>query len=427
MATKKTKSTPSVGRAVGDLNYSLPATPKQAPATGYTPDPSRDYFNYDPATQTATPDPNYVSSLQSAGPDIASLMAQLTGGPSPNFTGDANSAIAGAYKPVLTELEAQKKAALNRGATNDKQIQGMYAGLASSIGQENNAIGTRVAHEGQDLRNTYAGTASNIDANTTAATDRLQQLLQNAGVQSAAPDVYSKVVGNAAFAKNLSGVSGQNAQQLAAQLGTNAQQFNSTQKNLAGFAGNDARQVNNRAVEDRLTNIGSTRANTLSQQGQSAAQLAQQMSAQYLSMQQNQANALMSAYQHKADQAFEMQKMQYQGQLDAQKNAALNAANIASKSVGDQYKMWQMTPNGDKVFSTANQVFGGDAQAANKAMALLQQVDANSPNAIDFARKLIEKNRETNSGLNESALQNLAMSAYGINRAQYNPYAPSSE
>lgn len=344
--------------------------------------------------------------------DQQSLMDQitaLTGGGTPNFAGDASGQIASAYAPLFKELDRQKADAVARAARNDKDIQGMYGALQGTIQQGGKDLAASVARSNQDVRNSYASSDQQILGNSNTALDQLARLAKLSGSEAALPDAGKTIVGDSAFLRGIGSQNSARAQTLNANLGTNAVAFNDAQRNMAGFAGNDARANNQKELGKFVSNLSQQSASAKQQQGSQAANLAQQMQAGYLSNQQAQVNGILQQYQNKTNQDFELQKMAFQNQLD------LNKQQASKQLGGSGY-------DGDKVMAAANQVFGGNSAMANKAMELITHIDANSVSAADFANKLVQANRKLNYGLSDAALQNLGLTMFGITNPRYSPY-----
>jgi hypothetical protein len=170
---------------------------------------------------------------------------------------------------------------------------------------------------------------------------------------------------------------------------------------MAGFAGNDARAGNAKDLSARLATIGSEKAGALTQQGNSALSLAQQMQSGYLSSQQSQADGLLKSYQQRQ-----------QNELDQAKLAL------------DQQKAdWSQMGAGTKGYTEAAKIFGTQGDTASKAINLIMQAgNANTGSAQAFVQSILDANKKNNAGLNNDQLAALAWSMYSSVKPATNSY-----
>lgn len=419
MATKK--KAPVAAKDTGGLFRATPpaaiAAPGVAPVTfpSGNDTSSGDIFRSGPPASIAAPVATPVApSVNQFDPSAA--LAALYGQPAPTFSGANASA---AFAPVLADLEAQKKAVLQRGAANNTDTTNSYNALQGYISGHTKDIQADTAKNVAGAQKIGADTQTSIGTGFKGGNDALAQIMALTGSQAAAPDAMKQSAVDQAFLSGLSGVQSQNAQGLAQQLGANAANYNQTQANNTGFAKNDALREMQRGVEDRLSNIGSQSAQTKSQQGQAANQMAMQQQSAYLSNLQHQADSIIQQY---------AQRAQLQNQLDV---AGINAQK---SQVPTAYQRWQMTAPGEKVATHAGQLFG-DANKASTAINLATKVaaGANYNNPAQYIQAVLKANQEQEaihpgSGLPPQQLQALAQEMFTSlqpGNTQYGIYDPS--
>ncbi len=340
--------------------------------------------------------------------DINKQIDDIYNQKTPDFLGDAQSDAKRIYAPVFADLTAQQKLAQKNAGSNTKQLNSMYGALASNIAGEGKQIGNRTQGAVADVRENTADTSAAVGSNFSNANKGVTDLMASLGLEAAAGEVLPKGAETQALLQGLVANQGQGSADLAAQLGQNALNYNSAQKNIAGFEGAQNVQANQRDLSDKLAALATTRANVGSQRAGQASSLAQQLRGDYTNSLNSRSNALVQAYAQQ--QAMAIARMQAeagvtQAQIgadaqrdiassnnaaQAQRDAAKASAGPKAPSVKQQY---DMADPGSRIFATAAQLFGTSGDAASRAVNLANHVASSAPSTLDRYGKPTGDNR----------------------------------
>lgn len=393
----------------------------------------------------ANPTPTSTGNLTyDASGDINKLINQIYAAKPPDFNKSANSSVAPIYNPLLSDINNQENSARSTESGNEKQLTGMYGALQKAIGNEGNTIANNTAGAVSAQVNNTNNAVAAIGNNYSSAQANTAALLQKLGIQAAAPDALAKGTDQGAFLQSIVQAQGAGSAQLAQQLGTNAQNFNSAQKNIAGFEGPQQVTKLKGQLASTIAGLSSQAANYKSQAASQKLTLAQQLQDQYTSSLNNRANSLVSAFT--AQQQMNAQLTAAQIAANAQtssaqygSNAQVNAAKIAAdaqlaaaKAAADATKAAAKAKAGtaattaasknqtagQKIYNYAGTIFGTDGNLASRAVTLASQVAAEKqyPTAEAFAEALAHK---AGAGAQSDKLRSLAYTMWDI--LQTNP------
>lgn len=304
----------------------------------------------------------------------------------PDFLGDAKKDAKRIYAPIFADLDKQGKQAKGSSKKDIIQLKDMYGRLSNSIGADGRAISRNTNAAVADTRENTADTVQDIGQNFSSANNEVADLMRSLGLEAAAGDALPKGAEHQAFLQGLVQSEGAGAVNLARQLGQNSQNFNTAQKNIAGFEGAQNVAARQKNLSDVLAQLATTRASVGSQRAGQASSLAQQLRGDYTNSLNSRANALVTSYGQQ--QQMDIARMQAQAQIEtarinsaAQQAAAeRRAAGAGQPSLKQQY---DMTSPGEKIFATAAQLFGNDSKQASHAVNLANHVAASNASKLD--------------------------------------------
>lgn len=408
----------------------------------------------------STPKPSATGQLSyNASGDINKLIQQIYATKDPNYLKTAQGSTNPIYNPLISDIAAQGDAAKVASAANSKELKSIYGSLQSNIGNEGNTIKANTIDATNAQNSNTSQAVGAIGNNYANAQGNTANLLAKLGIQAAAPDALARGTEHQGFLQGISSLQGQNATNLAQQLGANSLNYNSAQKNIAGFEGNQKVAQNQTNLTNTIAALNSTKANIKSQRAGAVASLAQQLRDQFTSSRNSQASSLVSAYQAQQTTAAQIMAAQLAANsatgaaqigANAQTSAAqiaagaqVAAAKAASDAVIQQAKLKAKTDAskiaaslakvkptkgtvGQQIYNYAGTIFGTDTALASKAVALATSIGTKQyPNAQAYADAVIHK---AGKGAQSDKLRALAFTMWNL--LQTNPnlqnYLPGS-
>jgi hypothetical protein len=284
--------------------------------------------------------------------------------------------------------------------------------VQSGIGQNGAAMQAQTSKDvagikalGQQGQKAVAGNYGN-------AMNQASDIMQKLGIQDAASASLPRVANNQALVQSLMQMNTQGATNLASQVGQNATNFNTAQKNIAGFEGAENRTKNTQNLEDHLAGFATEKAQVGSQQASQAAGFMQNLQNQYLNSVNQKASALTQMYSQQQQMAL------------AQQSQQMDLLKMQQSMMPSAYQQWQMSPTADKLASYAGQLFGSTGNTASQALQFVEGMGGTqSASALDFADKVARQaqNDPNMRQLNPNQLRALAMQAYSQMGVNPNP------
>lgn len=381
-----------------------------------------------PSQTTIQPDTNFTGQFTYADPTAE--ISKLFSVKAPNFIGDATGQMQRAYAPVLADLTQSSNKASSNAKYNDAQLTSMYAALQGSMAKDNAAIAASNAGTLSTIKGIGSQASGAVAGNYSTAAQQSADMLSKLGIQAAAVDTAPKTASDQAFMGSVASNAALAAQNLAAQTGQNAANFAGQQQNIAKFEGVQARKSNQMDLSNKLAQLASRRSEIQSNSALGATQLASQLQSQYTQSLSDRANALIQSYTAKNNYNLGMAQLQAQQQAAlansaaAQDAAALDLAKLQLSRTPTASQNYSMSGAGQQLYSQANQIFGGQADLASKAIQLASSIDpATASSGIQYAQRVAEAARKDPqlSGMTNQ-LMALAISMYGATGARPNSF-----
>jgi len=321
--------------------------------------------------------------------------------PQPDFSQLAADQLGPAYQAQLAAINNASGQAKQQASAGDAQLAAMYKALGIDIGKNASTINNNYNQSYGTVNAAYAGGKKDVNSVFDAGQANTSALLQQFGIEAAAPDALGQSYANEAL---INGIMGANQQAANNSLGLSRQgdlSFNTAQQNIAGYEGNSQRSALQQTLQKVLAQYSNQ---ALQAQGTYNSQLAERqydMENSYLKNMQDQQNQAYSAYNSSQQGASESQQ----------------------PSISQQ---WSMMGPMDKGYYQASQLFG--PQGAGLAMDLVVKAGQQNPSSgfdmISKAAKLNAELRKTNpaQAVDDQALQSLAAFMYEQIKPSYNAY-----
>lgn len=222
----------------------------------------------------------------------------------------ANATVSAQYDPQINELLRDMGSTKNRAASNEGKTREMYNALAQDANSQIPAIQQMMQSQQADTSNRYAGAQADLQAQYDQQKNNQQSILQQLGIQAAAPDATNQMATDQAYFQQQNKLSSNQALDQLASQGSADQAFmrdTATTDRLAGVnASNDiASQLENylQDAQGKVEDLKGSKANSM-------ASLVQQLQAA-------DAQNAQSQYNNQFNQMMQLNQFQRQLENDA--------------------------------------------------------------------------------------------------------------